>query len=333
MNPLSPKYPKESAGSLMTSRVPLILQDQNLDEVKLLLSTQEKGFDTINYLYVVDKDTKLVGVISVKDIFSLPDKIKVNEIMTSSVVRVDPLVDQEKVAAIALKNNLKAIPVVDKENHFLGVIDSDTILNVLHKEHVEDFLLHGGIPKMTETHTSIEIMQAPIPKIVKARCSWLLLGLFGGVIAAQIIGFFENTLREEILLAFFIPLVVYATNAVAIQTQTLFIRGLTLETPSALKKYFLKELAVGSLLGLIMGSFLGLIATLWWNSLRTGIILFSSMFFGVTLAVVVAILIPLILKKFKQDPAIGAGPFSTIITDIISIIIFFLIADFLISIL
>lgn len=325
------KYPKESAGRIMTSRVPLILSDQTMEEVKLMLSTQEKEFDTINYLYVIDKEGKLIGVISVKDIFNRPAKTKVEEIMTSFLIKADFFTDQEKIAVLALKNNLKAIPIVDKENHFLGVVDSNTILDVLHREHIEDILLRGGIPKIDTTYA--HVLEAPASTLIKARGSWLLLGLFGGVIAAQIIGFFENVLKEEILLVLFIPVIVYMSDAVATQTETLFIRGLAVDHALLIQRYLKKEIKVGVALGALLGGTLAIIASLWWASIKMGIILFLAMFFGILLATIVAILIPLLLRKFKQDPAIGAGPFSTIITDILSIITYFLIANFFLGIL
>jgi len=155
----------------------------------------------------------------------------------------------------------------------------------------------------------------------------------GGVLAAQIIGFFENILESQILLALFIPVIVYMSDAVATQTETLIIRGIAIDPELNLKKYFLREIKIGSLLALILGGILAIISFAWWQDSSLAIILGLSLFLGISLSVIVAMSIPLILQKFKKDPAFGSGPFSTIITDILSIIIYFLIANLLFKIL
>jgi len=160
-----------------------------------------------------------------------------------------------------------------------------------------------------------------------------LLGLLGGVFAAQIIGFFENTLRSQVLLALFIPVIVYISDAVATQTETLVIRGIALDAKLSLKKYFFREIKIGIFLALILGAILAGIVTFWWQKMSLGIILGLAIFFSISLSVIVAMLIPLILQRFKKYPAFGSGPLATIITDILSIAVYFLIANFLLKIL
>jgi len=201
----------------------------------------------------------------------------------------------------------------------------------LHQENVEDILLAGGISKLGDSFK--ELITADAGTLVKIRIPWLLLGLFGGVFVAQIIGFFENTLKSQILLALFIPVIVYMSGAVATQTQTLIIRGIAINPELNLKKYFLREIKIGSLLALILGGILTIISFLWWQESSLAIILGLSLFFGIFFSVVVATLIPLVLQKFKKDPALGSGPFATIITDILSITAYFLIANLLFKIL
>jgi len=211
------------------------------------------------------------------------------------------------------------------------VVTADTILDVLHQENVEDILLAGGISRLDN---SVRVLAtAKVGTLVKVRLPWLLLGLLGGVFAAQVIGFFENTLKSQILLALFIPVIVYMSDAVATQTEVLIIRGIAVDSKLNLKKYFLREIRIGSLLALILGGILIVISFLWWQEFSLSIILGLALFFGVFFSVIVGMLIPLILQRFEKDPAFGSGPLATIITDILSITVYFLIANLLLKIL
>jgi len=325
------RFSPQTAGSLMTTQVPLARKEQRLEEIQAYLFEKMKGLESINYIYVVNKDKKLIGVFSIKEIFRKPKETKVANIMKTTLIKCRASTDQERVAILALKNNLKAIPVVDKEEKFLGVVTSDTILNILHQENVEDILLAGGISKLDSSIRALTTAKAGT--LVKVRLPWLLLGLLGGVFAAQIIGFFENTLKNQILLALFIPVIVYISDAVATQTETLIIRGIAIDPKLALKKYFLREIKIGTLLAIILGGILAMTAAIFWQEPSLGIILGLAMFFGVFLSVIVAMLVPLILQKFKKDPAFGSGPLATIITDVVSITVYFLIANLLLRIL
>jgi len=324
-------FPPQTAGRLMTSQVPLVLKQQTIKEVQTLFFEKMKEFETINYIYVINEKKKLIGVFSIKEIFRIPKNLKVSDIMRTALIKCRALTDQERVAVLALKHNLKAIPVVDKNDQFLGVISSDTILNILHQEHIEDILLAGGISKLDDSIKTLAI--AKVGTLVKVRLPWLLLGLLGGVFAAQIIGFFENVLKTQILLALFIPVIVYISDAVATQTETLIIRGIALDPKLVLKKYFLREIKIGSFLALILAVILAIVAFFWWQEPSLGVILGLSMFFGIFLSVIVAMSIPLILQKFKKDPALGSGPLATIISDIVSITVYFSIANLLLKVL
>jgi len=220
--------------------------------------------------------------------------------------------------------------VVDKEEKFLGVVLSNVILEILHQEHIEDILFAGGIEPVDGTIR--EIIMAPVNTLVRARLPWLLFGLLGGVLAAQIIGFFESTLENQILLALFIPIIVYISDAVATQTETLIIRRIALNSETSLKNYFLREIKIGIILALILGGILAATAVIFWQEISLGIVLGLAMFFSVSLSVVVAMLIPVFLHNFKKDPAIGSGPLATIITDVLTITVYFLIANLLLKI-
>lgn len=306
----------------MIETVPLCWPGQRISDVKKLLFEKIKELETINYLYVVSRERKLLGVFSIKEIFRKTPETKVEEIMEKELVKVRPYTDQERVAILALRSNLKSIPVVDKDDKFLGVVPSDIILDILHSENVEDFLKSVGISgplKRTLEGSSVFLAKARIP--------WLVLGLFGGILSAKIIDFFEAPLKSYFILAAFIPLMLYIASAVGAQTETLFIRNLILDSRLDIKKYLLRELKTSFLIALVLAILLSLIAVFWFGSpYFIGIILGASLFFTVLAAILIGILIPWLLQRLKKDPAIGTGPFATIIRDLLSLVIYFLIA-------
>ena len=321
------KYPPESAGRRMTSSVPTALPEETIFDIQKKLFEKSQEFETLNYIYVVDNNAKLVGVISLKDIFLKSKEVRVEGLMDKNIIKVRPHDDQERAAVLALQHNLKAIPVVDKEDLFLGVVPSDTILEILHSEDIEDILLSAGISK----HNSFakKSIQASIPILTKIRLPWLIFGLFGGLFVAQVVSFFEGSLKAHFLLAAFIPLIVYMADAVGVQSQTLFIRGLALDSQLDIKKYFLKEIKISIVIALILGILLFFISYLWFGLLNIGVVLGISLFLTVICSSAIAVLIPWMLQSHKKDPAVGSGPFATIIRDVLSLIIYFSIASLL----
>lgn len=210
------------------------------------------------------------------------------------------------------------------------MVSSDIILDILNKEAIEDILRLAGVERFDDK-MAIDITRTPSKTVVLARLPWLLFGLAGGVLAARIIGFFESTLETQIILAFFIPVIVYMSDAVATQTQTMFIRSLAVNPQLIAKSYLSKELKIGGLIALICATLLFLFSFFWQTFLIISLVLGVSMFVSITLSVVINIFIPWLLQNLKKDPAIGSGPFATIITDVLSLVIYFIVASLLIK--
>lgn len=311
----------ESAGRKMIENVPLVLPQETISDVRQMLFEKIKEFETINYIYVIKQDRKLVGVFSIKEIFQESKETKVRDIMEKKIIKVRPHIDQERVALLALRHNLKAIPVVDKENKFLGVVPSDVILEILHTEDIEDILHFAGVFK--HDTSAVKILQAPVRTLTRIRLPWLILGLFGGVLAARIVTFFETSLKDHFILAAFIPLILYMSHAVGVQSQILFIRNLALAEFSQ-KNYFFKELKISVLIAFSLAVLLFFISLLFSDQLYISFILSLSLFLAIMGAILSAILIPWTLQKLKKDPALGSGPFCAIASDITSLVIYFL---------
>lgn len=330
-NQRSLKSLSHTAGRLMTERVPVIEADATIGDAKKILEQTTKNLETINYIYVLNKKQRLLGVISVKEIFRLPLKTRIKSIMKTDLVSVRPSTDQERVALLALRHNLKAIPVIDKECRFLGVVPSDVILKILHTENIEDILRFSGV-HVAEEDSALAIIGATARVHIKKRLPWLVLGLFGGVIAAFVVEFFEGALREQLLLAAFIPAVVYMADAAGAQSQTIFIRSLALENKLNLKFYVGREIKVSLSIALILGVLIAGIIWFGWQEALLGVILGFSIFATILIATAIAIILPWFFVRFKCDPAVASGPFATTIRDIASLIIYFSIAYLLLLI-
>lgn len=310
----------------LLTKVPQVSKDQSVGEV-LLLIRKRKNWETINYIYVLDKTKKLIGVVAIKELLRCDDKTLIKSIMKKDPAGVSASSPQEKAAMTAIHYNIKAVPIFKTgSREFLGTVGTDKILEILHQEHVEDFLKFSGITKL---HKTVDILKANHWRLFRARLPWLLIGLIGGIAGVFILGQFENILKKEIALSFFIPVIIYISNAIAIQSQVLLIRRLASKTVNP-QKFLTRELHVSVWLGIVSALIIAGFAGFWlgdpWIALTVGLAIFAS----TIVAVIIAITIPLVLFAAKKDPALGSGPFATSIQDISTILIYFLIASIII---
>lgn len=321
-------WPKNSSGQRLTSKVPVVLPTDTLSQVNAYISGQIKDLETINYIYVVDKSKKLIGVFPLKDLYRLPATTAVQKIYKRPpLVSVLPTTDQEEAAYKALQHNLKAVPVVDKNNTFLGVIPSDAILTILHRELREDILQLAGIHR---GHLVIDnVLEIPAGQAIKHRLPWLLLGLLGGLFAAGIIGNFQETIERNLILAAFIPLVVYLADAVENQLEAFVIRDFALTRQVDFIRYFSRQFPIVLLMALILGLSLTVLSFFLYTRLDLAIVLGVAVIAAVSSALFTGLVIPFFFRKIKFDPANASGPIATIIQDILSVSVYFLIASWL----
>ena len=179
-----------------------------------------------------------------------------------------------------------------------------------------------------DKHTEEDVSEESINHLIEHRIPWLLIGLLGGLFATLIVSKYEEILASDVRVAFFIPIIVYLSDAVGTQTETIYVRALSNSKKNiSFAKYILKESLVGMGLGLISGTILGVFATYWLKSSAIGITIGLTMLINLTLAPMLAVIIPNLLYKRHADPALGAGPVATIIQDLISLLVYFLIAS------
>lgn len=313
----------------MIKMFPTAKPDDTVGEIEKLLVQDAKKFETINYIYITDNEGHLVGVVSLKEIFRAKKNLALGDLMETKLVTADFGVKQEEVAYLAIKHNLKAIPVTDKGGHLIGVVPSDIILQILHEEHSEDLLRSAGVVISKDPAKSI-ISASPLSYFNK-RIPWLILGLGGGVAVASILGAFEDAIREMLTLAAFIPAIVYMSDAVGSQTQTIFIRSLAIDPTMGIKKYLIREMTAGVAIALFLSLLIAAISFIWWEPAILAIILGISFFITIVVAIVVGLLLPWVFIRTKIDPAIATGPFATVMRDILGITIYFTVASVMIK--
>lgn len=318
-------YPPESAGRLLTTRIPVVSLEATLADVERLLIQKHSNFDAVNYFYVLDRESVLCGIFSIKNLFRLPKTTKVKDVMIKEVVSVRAHTDQEKVAVLALKGNFKAIPVLDNRDHFLGVISPDTIFDILYDEAKEDAFLRAGVGRF-DRHTS-DHHSVSVAVYVKKRLPWLLAGLVGSAGGALIISHYQATLKAELLLAAFIPALVYIADAVGTQSEMLFVHSALLRERISLRSYLKREIQVSMVLALLLTTLLASVAYFWFGSSTVGVTISIALFIAVIVASTLAVLLPWVLIRLNKDPAVASGPFVTILTYLCTIIIYFSIAE------
>ena len=310
----------------MTPRVPRVTPDRTIGDVRRMLEREAAQIDTLHYVYVVDDSGIFTGVISIRDVFRQPPDTPVGEICRRENLHVvHPAAHQERAAYLALRNGIKAVPVVDHDHVFLGAIPSDALLRILYKETHEDLLrrsgVHAGHPLFDN------VLTLPLKTSILHRLPWLLLGLLGGLFAAQVVGFFEDTLSKNLILAAFIPLIVYMSDAVGTQTEAFIIRDLAMDRKIPFLRYFTRQFLVTVVIAALCAAALFLLCILFYRDMAVGVTVGAALFAAVVSSLCTGLLIPWLLSRFHADPANASGPVATMIQDILSLCIYFTIAS------
>ena len=299
-------YPEDSAGILMYTDVFTLHEDTKAREAIYALQDQEDA-EMVFYLYTLDDDARLTGVISLRDLVTTPGDTMLKDIMSKNIQAVRPETDQEEVARIVSQYNFLAVPVVDSEEHLLGIVTVDSIVDVIREEATEDFLQLAGAGK------DREILLKSSWENARVRLPWLFASWIGGILAAFIIGIFDSLLENVIALAAFIPVIIGMGGNVGTQSSTIIVRGLATGRVSFENsmKVLLKEMRVGLILGLLYGLLLGIFAIFQFidTSPLLGLVVGLSISISMILAATIGSLVPLVLNRFEIDPAIATGPF------------------------
>lgn len=319
-------YPPETCGAIASRAVLCFFKHSTLKEVFHAIST--RNWDSIEYVYIIDRNSRLIGIVNLANFKKTDSTTTLEKIMISPITTIGPYADQEKAVLLAVRDDSNAVAVVDKQGTFVGAITAKSLIDVMHKEHLEDALLASGI-RGKGSHI-LQLASSRYRDIIKSRAPWLFFGTAVGLGLGYISSFFEATLQNSIALAYFVPVVAYIADSVGTQSEAITVRALAILNIKP-RIYLLRELIIGIFLGLLLGVLGGIGAIIISNSQEIGLVVGLSLFTATTIASVLASLIPIVFKSLGKDPALGSGPLATAMQDVLSVVIYFLFAVIIIG--
>ena len=311
-------YDENSAGGLMQTEFIRARLDWPVNRCVIELRRQAENVEKVYTIYVVDDHDRLVGLLSLKSLlFASPKTIIKDLYHEVNIISVNTSTDGEEVARIMDKYDLVSIPVVDLQKKLVGRITIDDIVDVIREEADRDFQMASGISENVEASASIW-------RLSKSRLPWLFIGLFGGILGAQVIGNFEIQIGQIPALAFFIPLVAAMGGNVGVQSSAIVVQSLANGTNqfSSILSRVKKEAILGLLNGFICSVVIFLVTWLLETPVL-GLAVSLSLFTVIVFAAILGTLIPLILDKYNIDPAVATGPFITTMNDVVGLFIYF----------
>lgn len=319
-------YPPSSAGRVMTTRYIALHEDMTAQQAIEKLREAGDTLESILYLYVVDEKGALRGVVPIRRLVAAgPDK-RCAELMVKDPASVRVDADQEQAAQLVSRYNLLAIPVVNEEQHLLGVITVDDVIEVIEEEATEDMYLLAGLSEEDRVFS-------PASRAVRRRLPWLLINLATAFVAASVVGLFQDTLERLVALAFFMPVVAGMGGNTGIQSLTVITRAIALGELafSSGMRAIGKEVAVALANGAVLGAISGLVAFIWQDNAVLGVALFVAMVVTMGIAGVMGAAVPLLLKAVRQDPAVASGVIVTTFTDVIGFATFLGVGTYLLQ--
>ena len=321
------KYPKDSAGSLMTIEYVNLKKTYTVAEALKYIKETASQKETIYTCYVTGEDRKLEGTVSLRDLVLSDEKTKVEDVLNHDVISVNTHDDQETVSSVFKKYDFFVLPVVDNENRLIGIITVDDIIDVMEKEATEDFQKMAAMQPSEKAYLDENVFV-----LAKQRIGWLLILMVSQTFTSNIIEGYTSLLASMTVLTTFIPLLMDTGGNAGSQSSTLIIRGLATGeiSPRDWLSVLWKESRIAVIVGFILSSFITL-KTIFIShkEVRVAICVGITLFVSVILAKLTGALLPLLAKILKLDPAIMAGPLITTIVDSVSLILFFSISTFL----
>jgi magnesium transporter len=317
---------RQRVAHYLVERVPTARPAERAGDVRARLS--ETRYDDASHIFVVDAGGRLAGVAEIGDVMAAPPGLPVGELAwdTGSHV-VTPETDREEAASAAIQAGLSVLGVCDDAGRFVGAVPASALISILRDEHMEDLHHMAGI--LGKSEAARAALEAPPHHRALYRLPWLLVGMAGSVLATAMVARFETALAAHIAVAFFIPAIVYLADAVGTQSEAVAVRGLSLGGGD------LATLLAGEVgTGILIGSALGLVAfpLVWLVFGNTALAATVAIALAVasSLASSIGLLLPWVFARLDLDPAHGSGPLATVIQDVLSLMVYFLVASALI---
>ncbi len=321
------QYESDTAGGIMSPDYLALSKEMLVSEAVQTVQQLSEEAEMAFYLYIVDEQQKLQGVVSLRQLLMNDPGKQLGTIMETDVVAVSMETDQEQVAQIVSRYNIMAVPVVDHEGTMLGIVTIDDIVDIIREEATEDFLRMVGAGK------DREILLKSTTQNVLTRLPWLLASWVGGILAMWVISSFQNELAQVIILAGFIPVITGMGGNIGTQSSTITIRGLATGriNINETRGFISKQLKVGLVLGVVFGLLLGGLTWILYSDTRLGGVVALAILASMLMSTTLGTLVPIVLRRLDVDPAVATGPFVTTTTDVLGVTIYFLLAKNLLA--
>tara|TARA_S200000501_G_scaffold368417_1_gene406233 strand:+ start:1494 stop:2837 length:1344 start_codon:yes stop_codon:yes gene_type:complete len=308
-------FPENTAGGLLNTDVISVRPYNSINEVISYLRDLGELPENTDKIFVVNDINEYLGELSISEIITSNPSMIVREIMKTEVLPINVNIDDKEVATLFERNNLISSSVIDDDNKLIGRITIDDVVDVIREDADQNLLGMAGVAEDTF---------APPGRAAKSRVFWLSMNLLTAFIAATTINIFQDVIDKFVYLAILMPIVASMGGVAATQTLTIVLRGLTLEqiNSSNIKWLFKRELAVSILNGIVLSILVGVITYIWFQELAISLLISCALVINLISSVIAGILVPLILRKLKQDPAIGGSVVVTTVTDVIGFISF-----------
>ncbi|AEB12259.1 magnesium transporter [Marinithermus hydrothermalis] len=321
------EYEEDEAGGLMTPEFIAVRASMTVEEVLRFLRRTAPDAETVYYLYVIDDERRLVGVLSLRDLIVADPRTRVQEIMRPDVVHITTDTDQEEVARLMADYDFSVLPVVDDAGRLVGIVTVDDVLDVLEEEATEDIHRLGAVdaPELVYSRSSVWHLWG-------ARVRWLVVLILTGMLTSSILAGFERVLQAATALAFYIPVLLGTGGNTGNQSSTLIVRALATRdiNLSDWPRILLKELGVGALLGLTLSAFIAVKVAVDGFAAITPVVALS-LFLLVVVANLAGALLPLVLRSLKLDPALISNPLIATVSDVSGLLIYLSVARLLLS--
>lgn len=313
-----------TAAARATANVPVARPDDTVDAV--VAGLRGRPF-TSAAVVAVCADGRLSGLVTIETLLAAPGDALVGAVMDPEPPVVGPDTDQESAAWKALQHGEPGLAVVDPDGLLLGLIPPQRLLEVLLEEHDEDLARMGGFLRDTAAARSAAV--EGVRRRLWHRLPWLAVGLAGAMVSAVLMGAFEAQLNANLIVAYFVPGIVYLADAVGTQTEALAIRGLSVGV--GIRRVVAPETLTGLLVGLLLGVFMFAVILAVWREPGVAAAVAIAVLAASSIAVLVALALPWLLQRLGRDPAFGSGPLATVVQDLLTIVIYFGAVTFLVG--
>ena len=308
-------FPDNTAGGLLNTDVISVRPNNSINEVISYLRDQSDLPENTDKIFVVNNENEYLGELLISKIITSKPSMLVREIMDTEFLPIDVDLDDKEVATIFERNDLISSSVVDKDGKLIGRITIDDVVDVIREDADQNLLGMAGVAEDTF---------APPGRAAKSRVFWLSMKLVTAFIAASTINLFQDVIDKIVNLAILMPIVASMGGVAATQTLTIVLRGLTLEqiNTSNIRWLFKRELAVSILNGIVLSILVGFVTFGWFKDITIAVLISCALVINLISSVIAGILVPLILRKFNQDPAIAGSVIVTTVTDVVGFLSF-----------